>query len=241
MVNLHSIYDSIGASTYTLEDNAIKTNIMVYGYGFVVLNVLQGVFILTFHCLQNEKVCRRSHIIRNCKRIQNIQFHRQIQRAYRKFILAHSWLPQCLLCGSGPIVDGDQAQNPNGGSATNNMLTGSPHQIGGSFMSASTQSSTNPHLSISGVNQQVVGMGSSGGTLIRHQTLQSQRHHNTLRNNQRISPSTSMINADGQKQYDIQKSEMNYPHSGQSSQQFHQLHGMIFFVEFAHWRYNHSH
>lgn len=56
MVNLHSIYDSIGTATYQLNDDSIKANIMVYGYGFVVLNVIQGTFILAFHCMQNDKV-----------------------------------------------------------------------------------------------------------------------------------------------------------------------------------------
>lgn len=56
MVNLHSIYDLIGTSTYMLNDASTKTNIMIYGYGFVVLNVVQGTFILAFHCIQNEKV-----------------------------------------------------------------------------------------------------------------------------------------------------------------------------------------
>lgn len=158
----------------------------------------------------------------------------QIRRAYRKFILQHSWLPQCLLCGTG-MTDGDQGPNPNAGSAANNILAGgSPHHIGGSFLSASTQSSTNPHLANSGIGQQPMT-----GTLMRHQTLQSQRHHNahgaystgTLRDNrssQQISPSSSMTNADAHKahhQYDLQKPELIYPHSGPSSQQFHQLHG----------------
>lgn len=29
----------------------------MYGYSFIVLNILQGVYILGFHCIQNEKVC----------------------------------------------------------------------------------------------------------------------------------------------------------------------------------------
>lgn len=59
MVNLHSIYESIGTATYMPNDNSTKTNIMLYGYGFVVLNVVQGTFILVFHCMQNEKVENR--------------------------------------------------------------------------------------------------------------------------------------------------------------------------------------
>lgn len=131
------------------------------------------------------------------------------------------------------MTDGDQGPNPNTGSVANNILTGSPHHIGGSFLSASTQSSTNPHLANSGIGQQPMT-----GTLMRHQTLQSQRQHNALaaystgtlrdnRSSQQISPSSSMTNADAHKthQYDLQKSELIYPHSGPSSQQFHQLHG----------------
>lgn len=64
MVNLHSIYDSIGTATYMLNDDSTKANIMVYGYGFVVLNVVQGTFILVFHCMQNEKVKQENNLPR---------------------------------------------------------------------------------------------------------------------------------------------------------------------------------
>lgn len=67
MVNLHSIYESIGTATYMLNDDSTKTNIMLYGYGFVVLNVVQGTFILVFHCMQNEKVGNRCD-----ERFQNV-------------------------------------------------------------------------------------------------------------------------------------------------------------------------
>lgn len=148
------------------------------------------------------------------------------------------------------MADGDQRPNPSTGSTANNILTGgSPHHIGGSFLSASTQSSTNPNLTNSAVGQPPMT-----STLMRHQTLQSQRHHNahgaystgTLRDNrssQQISPSSSMTNAEGHKlhhQYDLQKPELIYPHSGQSSQQFHQLHGKylarIFVSSSASWK-----
>lgn len=39
---------------YIAENQIFK--IKLFGYGFVVLNMLQGVYILGFHCVQNEKV-----------------------------------------------------------------------------------------------------------------------------------------------------------------------------------------
>lgn len=32
------------------------TKIKVFGYAFVILNIIQGMYILGFHCIQNEKV-----------------------------------------------------------------------------------------------------------------------------------------------------------------------------------------
>lgn len=55
MVKLHPIRISLGASYYH-SDPSSHANIALYGYGFVILNILQGVFILVFHCVQNEKV-----------------------------------------------------------------------------------------------------------------------------------------------------------------------------------------
>lgn len=55
MVNLHRLYDSIGTPSMRY-DSDIQANIAFFGYGFVILNILQGAFIFCFHCLQNERV-----------------------------------------------------------------------------------------------------------------------------------------------------------------------------------------
>lgn len=55
MVNLHQLYDSIGTSS-AHYDSKIQASISFYGYGFVVLNIVQGAFIMCYHCLQNERV-----------------------------------------------------------------------------------------------------------------------------------------------------------------------------------------
>lgn len=55
MVNLHQLYDSIGTSS-AHYDSKIQASISFYGYAFVVLNIVQGAFIMCYHCLQNERV-----------------------------------------------------------------------------------------------------------------------------------------------------------------------------------------
>lgn len=55
MVNLHRLYDSIGTlSTY--DYSGAQANVTFYGYGFVILNIIQATFIMCYHCLQNERV-----------------------------------------------------------------------------------------------------------------------------------------------------------------------------------------
>lgn len=63
MVNLHQLYDSIGTASSDHYTSA-QANITFYGYGFVVLNIIQGAFIMCYHCLQNERVSVRETIFK---------------------------------------------------------------------------------------------------------------------------------------------------------------------------------
>ncbi|XP_064215503.1 latrophilin Cirl isoform X3 [Tribolium castaneum] len=62
--------------TWTFGFLFINQESVVMAYLFALLNSLQGFFIFSFHCVQNEKV----------------------RKEYRKFIRRHSWLPKCLRC-----------------------------------------------------------------------------------------------------------------------------------------------
>lgn len=55
MVNLHQLYDSIGSAS-ALHYDSVQTKVSLFGYAFVVLNILVGVFVMGYHCLQNERV-----------------------------------------------------------------------------------------------------------------------------------------------------------------------------------------
>lgn len=55
MVKLHHLYNSAGNYS-SLYDTNVQASISFYGYGFVVLNIVQGAFVLCFHCMQNERV-----------------------------------------------------------------------------------------------------------------------------------------------------------------------------------------
>lgn len=234
MVKLHPIRASLGAS-YLHGDLSSHANISFYGYGFVILNILQGAFILVFHCVQNERVSTATEKrIFQVGQMLIIKISRsaKVRREYRKFVRQQTWLPKCLQEAAAAAED-ERAADQNTGAETNNILSGSPHHIGGSFLSASTQSTTNQQP-LSGVAHQTMV-----GTLMKHQTLQAQRHNavaayttGTLRDNrssQQISPSSSagsaqLINNMGahkSHQYEAQRPDMIYP----QSQQFHQLHG----------------
>jgi hypothetical protein len=43
-------------NSYQQYNNESKTTTMIYGYLFVFLNLLQGIYIFIFHCIQNDKV-----------------------------------------------------------------------------------------------------------------------------------------------------------------------------------------
>lgn len=130
MVNLHQLYDTAG--TYSSQyDTNVQANITFYGYGFVVLNIIQGAFVLCFHCFQSERVskskftifflfCFTSLKFRPLTQYENTVIHFiqiQIRREYQKFV-KDSWLPQCLLCN----IDVNDDQGPTA-SPTNNALS----------------------------------------------------------------------------------------------------------------------
>ncbi|XP_068917391.1 latrophilin Cirl-like isoform X4 [Tenebrio molitor] len=62
--------------TWTFGFLYLNQESVAMAYLFTFLNSLQGFFIFSFHCVQNEKV----------------------RKEYRKFIRRHSWLPKCLRC-----------------------------------------------------------------------------------------------------------------------------------------------
>lgn len=122
MVNLHKLYTSAGSYSSRYDSN-IQASISFYGYGFVVLNIVQGAFVLCFHCLQNERVGIKPELrsvpefcLKNEKLIECVLFF-QIRREYQKFV-KDSWLPQCLLCSA----DVNEEQGPTA-SPTNNALS----------------------------------------------------------------------------------------------------------------------
>lgn len=67
MANIRELHEMIGSPTRADDEHydshaAIETQqskIKFYGYGFVILNLVQGFYILGFHCIQNEKVCAK--------------------------------------------------------------------------------------------------------------------------------------------------------------------------------------
>ncbi|XP_037051049.1 latrophilin Cirl-like isoform X3 [Bradysia coprophila] len=75
-------------------------NANIFGYFFVILNALQGVYIFAFHCMNNEK----------------------IRREYGKYISQQTWLPKCLQCSKSSPITSHQSPNIQhqlGGSAAN--------------------------------------------------------------------------------------------------------------------------
>ncbi|XP_025831334.1 latrophilin Cirl-like isoform X2 [Agrilus planipennis] len=73
---------------------------IIITYLFASLNSLQGIFILLFHCIQNEKV----------------------RKEYRKLIRRHSWLPKCLRCS--------KPSGGSGGGSENSPSVGKDHRPG---------------------------------------------------------------------------------------------------------------
>jgi hypothetical protein len=85
--------------TWTFGFLYLNQESVAMAYLFTFLNSLQGFFIFSFHCVQNEKVscfwrCGSVRVLIKTY----VCVCAQVRKEYRKFIRRHSWLPKCLRC-----------------------------------------------------------------------------------------------------------------------------------------------
>ncbi|XP_064215508.1 latrophilin Cirl isoform X7 [Tribolium castaneum] len=121
--------------TWTFGFLFINQESVVMAYLFALLNSLQGFFIFSFHCVQNEKV----------------------RKEYRKFIRRHSWLPKCLRCSK----PGGGAGSSSGSSGLNkerrtSIYAGSNGNPSGTNSHSTDNSVLSPHGTSVGTNNIVI-------------------------------------------------------------------------------------
>ncbi|KAJ6633435.1 Latrophilin Cirl, partial [Pseudolycoriella hygida] len=82
-------------------------NANIFGYFFVILNALQGIYIFAFHCMNNEK----------------------IRREYAKYISQQTWLPKCLQCSKSSPITSHQSPNIQSATCVNAATAAEPTNV----------------------------------------------------------------------------------------------------------------
>jgi latrophilin 1 len=144
--------------TWTFGFLYLNQESVAMAYLFTFLNSLQGFFIFSFHCVQNEKVscfwrCGSVRVLIKTY----VCVCAQVRKEYRKFIRRHSWLPKCLRCSK----PGGGAGSSSGSSGMNkerrtSIYAGSNGNPSGTNSHSTDNSVLSPHGTSVGTNNIVI-------------------------------------------------------------------------------------